>query len=163
MEATPRSRRKLVWVAAGVFPLLAVGILALLFRVCAVSGASMEPTYHAGDRLLVRRSVGEIARGDLLVFRNPLASSELLVKRVVGLPGETIEGRGDQLWIDGAALAEPYTKAGTGVGELLPCLVPGGHYYLVGDNRSESIDSRQFDAVDEVLVVGRVVWRVWPW
>jgi signal peptidase I len=132
------------------------------YTVCAVSGASMEPTYLDGDRLLIERGLGEVQRGDVLVIRNPLASQELLVKRVVGLPGEALHGSGEQLFVNGAPLREPYAKSGTGVGDLLPSQVPAGHYYMVGDNRTESIDSRQFDAVGRDLVVGKVVSHLWP-
>lgn len=161
MEAAPRSSRKrLVAISLAVAGVL-LALQAAFLQVCRVSGASMEPTYHDGDRLIVLRGLGELHRGDVLVVRNPLASQELLVKRVVGLPGETIAGEGATIQIDGAALREPYVKPGTGVGVLVPSQVPAGHVFVLGDNRTESIDSRAFGAVSTDLIVGRVVARVW--
>lgn len=148
----------------GVSVAVAAGLLAIqaaFFRVCQVSGASMEPTYRAGDRLLVLRGAGELRRGDVVVVRNPLAAQELLVKRVVGLPGETVSGAGAVIRLDGAALDEPYVKAGTGVGTLVDVRVPPGHVFVLGDNRTESIDSRAFGPVSRDLIVGRVVGTVW--
>lgn len=159
---TPRSRKQVV-LALVVTLAAALLVVSRLVTVCAVVGRSMEPGFEPGDRLLVERGVREVHRGDVVVFRNPLASKELLVKRVIALPGETVQGRGATLFVDGAALAEPYAKSGAGVGEVPPNRVPQDHYFVVGDNRSESIDSRQFDAVGRDLLVGKVLARVWPW
>jgi signal peptidase I len=133
----------------------------LVFQVCVVSGASMEPTLASGQRVLVFKLASAYERGDLVVFRNPDSPDDLLVKRVLALPGEQLESRAGKLTVGRFVMAEPYALAGTALGDLAPVTVPADHYYLVGDNRAESVDSRSFGAVDRRLVVGKVVSSLW--
>lgn len=88
-------------------------------------------------------------------------SAEDFIKRVVGLPGETVEGRGGQIFVDGRRLTEPYLDGQT-VGDFPPTTVPEGHLWVMGDNRGHSSDSRFFGAIPQSSVVGRAVLRVWP-
>lgn len=130
---------------------------ALLLTVCVVSGRSMEPTLADGQRVLVLRVLSGVQRGDLVVFKNPDAPEDLLVKRVVALPREEVRARTGQLLVGDYVVDEPYVLPGTSVGDLAASRVPDGCYYLLGDNRAESADSRAFGAVDRRLFVGKVV------
>jgi len=107
----------------------------LLLTVFVVEGISMEPTLRDGQRVLVLRAHGEIGLRDLLVFKNPTAPEEVLLKRVLGLPGEEIRREGHP-----------------------PIRVPEAHFFLLGDNRDHSIDSRQFGTVERRLLIGKVVY-----
>ena len=136
-----------------------------------VDGHSMEPTFYGQDRLVVSRVhylLAEPQRTDIVVF-NSLVPSEaengvMLIKRVIGLPGETVELRDQQVYIDGDALAEPYI--------VEPCRISRcsdrawelgeGEYFVMGDNRNNSRDSRRFNAVPLYKIVGQVVFRYFP-
>ena len=136
-----------------------------------VDGHSMEPTFYGSDRLVVSRVhylLGAPERSDIVVF-NSLFPSEaargvMLIKRVVGLPGETVELRDQQLHINGQKLDEPYIKE---VCRRASCAdnrwVLGEHeYFVMGDNRNNSRDSRRFDAVPLQNIVGQVIFRYFP-
>lgn len=133
----------------------------VVFSVCVVDGSSMRPTLAPGERVLVYKLATEFARGDLVVVKNPDAPDDLLVKRIVGLPREEVAARAGVLTVGPFVLPEPYVLRGTTVGDLPPSRVPDGHYYVLGDNRAESVDSRTFGAVDRRLVVGKVVLSLW--
>ncbi|MGH9179207.1 MAG: signal peptidase I [Acidimicrobiales bacterium] len=89
-------------------------------------------------------------------------STEEFIKRVVGLPGETVEGRDGAVHIDSRRLREPYLAPGAVTADFPPVLVPDGHLFVMGDNRANSSDSRVFGPIPESLVVGRTIARVWP-
>ncbi len=136
-----------------------------------VDGSSMEPTFYGDDRLVVSRVhylLGEPQRGDILVF-NAVVEEEaeqgvMLIKRVIGLPGETVELREQAVYINGEALDEPYINE--------PCYIrhctdqawvlAENEYFMVGDNRNNSRDSRRFGPVPLNKIVGQVVFRYWP-
>ncbi len=120
----------------------------------------MLPTLEPGDRIVVvPAATHPIRRGDVVVLRDPRDHERSTVKRVVGLPGETVEVRGGRLMIDGVAHLEGY--ATRRVGESIERL-PASAYYVLGDNRSGSTDSRAFGPVDADLVRGVVVARIRP-
>lgn len=91
-------------------------------------------------------------------------STEDLIKRVIGLPGDTVEGRGGHVYIDGRLLAEPYLPKGTYTSDFGPVVVPPGRLWVLGDNRGDSCDSRCFPegSIPESTVIGRAVLRIWP-
>ncbi len=136
-----------------------------LLAVCVVEGISMQPTLAPGDRVLVVKPHGEVSRGDLLVMHNPLDPDELLIKRVLGLPEDQVFAEDGALWVGREGLfliEEPYLNPNSRLVDLPPTRVPAGCYYVLGDNRGHSVDSRRFEAVPGRLVVGKVLVRLWP-
>jgi signal peptidase I len=138
--------------------------------------SSMEPTLHCArpapgcegstpDRFIVLTFLGW-GRGDIVAFHTPpraeqrCGSGGVFVKRVIGLPGDTVSQRGDSLYVDGERLSEPYVahRGGpAGSWQVAP-----GTVFLLGDNRPESCDSRVFGAVPKHDVIGRILLRYWP-
>lgn len=154
-------RRRAAWLVVAT-ALVAVALChSLLFSVCVVSGASMRPTLAPGERVLVYRLASEFTRGDLVVLKNPDAPDDLLVKRVLGLPREQVAARAGRVVVGEFVVDEPYVLPGTSVGDIPASRIPDDHYFVLGDNRAESVDSRAFGAVDRRLVVGKVVLSLW--
>lgn len=89
-------------------------------------------------------------------------STEEFIKRVIALPGETVEAKSGRVYVDGRLLHEPYLPEGTATGDFAPVAVPAGALWVMGDNRSNSSDSRVFGPIRRSTVVGRTVLRVWP-
>jgi signal peptidase I len=106
-----------------------------------------------------------VHRGDIVVFKSPQAAEgqvKDLIKRVIGLPGDTVESRDGQLFVNGQPLSEPYLGPGITTGPLEPQQIPAHHYWVMGDNRGNSKDSRFFGPIDKNLIIGRAFIRVWP-
>jgi signal peptidase I len=149
---------------------LAVALLVKTFLLQAfyIPSESMVSTLEVGDRVLVNKlsyDVDDVERGDIIVFEKPAGEAgdiDDLIKRAVGLPGETIEGRDGQVFIDGEPLDEPYLDEGVTTSDFGPVEVPEGMLFMMGDNRGNSRDSRFFGPVDGELIVGRAFLRVWP-
>jgi len=164
-------------------------IIAFVIKTFLIPSESMVPTLKIGDRVLVNKlsyKLHDVNRGDIVVFTAPpeAAAGDIkdLVKRVIGLPGDTVEARDGKVYINGRRLDEPYLPAGTRTvisdvppGCVVPtaqqdlpdteragCKVPPGHMFVMGDNRAESRDSHIFGPVKESLIVGRVFVRIWP-
>jgi signal peptidase I len=95
-----------------------------------------------------------------VLLREP--QPEEYIKRVIGLPGETVEGRDGLVWINGKPLEEPYLPIGTRTSDFGPVVVKQDHLWLMGDNRGNSSDSRVFGQVDQDTIDGRAILRVWP-
>jgi len=181
------SAKGLFWQLRGVgewVVVVAVAILAaLLIRVFVlqqyyIDGPSMQTTLMPGDRVLVNKlsyRLHDVHRGDVVVFDRltDVDNHDDLIKRVIALPGEEIEIRSCEVFIDGRRLQEPYlvveqlaavepaSRCGSRT-DLLPLIVPAGTVYVMGDNRSQSFDSRDFGpvAVDEIR--GRAFVVIWP-
>jgi signal peptidase I len=130
----------------------------------------MEPTLKVGDRVLVNKvsyHLHPINRGDIVVFKRPPGEADDptvtdLIKRVIGLPGDTIEARNGQVYINDKPLSETYLPAGTETNNLPRQVVPRGKYFVMGDNRDNSRDSRFIGPIPGSLIVGRAFVRVWP-
>ncbi|MGH9092200.1 MAG: signal peptidase I [Acidimicrobiales bacterium] len=151
---------------------LAVLLRAFVVQVFYVPSTSMLPTLRPGDRILVDKlsyHLHAVGRGDVIVFRRPPAEHcggpvvPDLVKRVIGLPGDHISSRGNAVLIDGRPIPQPWLPPGTVLGRAIePTVVEPNHYYVLGDNRARSCDSRYWGQVPRSLVVGKVVAVVWP-
>jgi signal peptidase I len=184
--AAKRARRIVIeWVILiGLALVIAFLIKTFLFQAFYIPSGSMEPTLNIGDRVLVNKlsyDLHEVHRGDIVVFEAPkLARSgeiEDLVKRVIGLPGETVTADpAGSVLVNGRRLKEPYLPDGTTTkfdGYELPgcgppadgsdgCVVPAGKLLVLGDNRNFSKDGRVFGPIEESSIVGRVFVRIWP-
>ena len=133
-------------------------------QISVVKGHSMEPSLRDGDRLVVDRvapSLGELTRGDVVVMRYPRNPAVDFVKRVVGLPGDRIALKHGQLWVNGAMAPDEWTCIAD-LETTAEVDVPDGCYFVLGDNRPISCDSREFGLVPESLLRGRVRARFWP-
>jgi signal peptidase I len=186
-EATPRSSRPdkvrstVEWVAVIVGALVvALVVKTFLFQAFYIPSASMEPTLEKGDRVLVNKlsyDVHDVRRGDVIVFElepDQVGDDGIkdLIKRVIGLPGDTIESRDGVVYVNDRALEEPYLAEGTVTGDpedgqnpaIERQVVPEGHVFVLGDNRSNSADSRYpyRGPIPIDSIVGRAFVLVWP-
>jgi signal peptidase I len=163
------TRNALEWAVVLVGAVLVALVLrALVFQAFYIPSESMESTLLVDDRVLVNKvsyHLHDVHRGDVVVFERPeYEAGEIrdLIKRVIALPGETLEIRGNSVYIDGKRLVEPYVDEGTVMEDHGPIVVPDGHLFMMGDNRDESQDSRWFGPIDQDLVVGRAFVLFWP-
>ena len=145
---------------------LALLIMTFVARAFTVDGPSMLPTLHDGERLMVEKLTyrfREPERGEIVVFRYPADPREHFIKRIVGIPGDVVEIRAGRVYINGSPLEEPYVATPTW-GHFGPVRVPPGRYFVLGDNRSNSEDSRypQVGFVPRSYLEGRALWRFWP-
>lgn len=151
--------------------LIAALVLRLLvFQTFYVPSSSMEPTLWPGDRMIVLKiGLGTLHRGEIVVFHRPPGDhedpdGEDLVKRIIGLPGQTIWSKGPTIYIDGKPIAEPWLPKGPPEGPPVPRLtIPTGDYFVMGDNRSVSYDSRFWTPhfVPRSSIIGEVVLVIW--
>jgi signal peptidase I len=162
-------RGLLEWVAIIVGAVLVAFLVkTFLFQAFYIPSASMSPTLKVSDRVLVNKlsyDLHDVNRGDIVVFRTPPGGGDGtikdLIKRVVGLPGDTVEAHDGRVFVNGKPLDEPYTH-GASTSPFAAQKIPPGHYWMMGDNRPNSRDSRFFGAVNGDLIVGRAFIRVWP-
>ncbi|HEX6268672.1 MAG TPA: signal peptidase I [Anaerolineales bacterium] len=138
------------------------GINAVSVRV-RVDGFSMNPTLQDGEYILVNRlayKIGNPVRGDIVVFNFPMDPRQDLIKRVIGLPGETISVQDGKVLINGVPLDEPYIAAPPIYNNTW--VVPEGQLFVLGDNRNESKDSHEWGMLPMDHVVGRAILIYWP-
>jgi signal peptidase I len=169
------------WVVViGVALGIALLVRGFLLQQFYISGPSMESTMFQDNRVLVNKlsyRLNDIGRGDVVVFDRITTDGEVvqhddLIKRVIALPGETIEIRECVVFIDGEELPEPYLNEydvqqinlddRCRVPELEPTVVSKDHIFVMGDNRPQSFDSRMFGEIEADLVVGRAFSLIWP-
>lgn len=138
------------------------GINAISVRV-RVDGFSMNPTLQDGEYILVNRlayKIGQPARGDIVVFSFPMDPRQDLIKRVIGLPGETISVQDGKVMINSVPLEEPYIAAPPIYNNSW--VVPEGQLFVLGDNRNESKDSHEWGMLPMENVVGKAILIYWP-
>ena len=134
-----------------------------------IPSESMTPTLAVGDRLMVYKlafSLGDVDRGDLVVFNRPANLGETdikdFVKRVIGLEGEQVTAEGGAIYVDDRLLDEPYLTPDTYTSDFPDTVIPPDHVFVLGDNRPNSRDSRFFGPIHKDLLVGEVFLRIWP-
>lgn len=133
-------------------------------QISIVRGQSMEPSLVEGDRLVVDRlsyQLGGVDRFDVVILRYPNDPSVDFVKRIVGLPGDRVQLVGGQVFVNGVRVAEDFLHV-PDHDDTREVLVPQGHYYVLGDNRPISCDSREFGLVPFEYLKGKVRVRFWP-
>jgi signal peptidase I len=172
--ARPRRRWLIEWgIVLVVAIVLAVVVRAFFLQTFYVPSTSMYPTLKPGDRIVVEKVTKSIQPGDIIVFSRPPAEDcggppvPDLVKRVIGLPGDTVEVHNNKVYLDGKVLPEPWLPATTDESDPYtanygPFTVPAGDYFVMGDNRTRSCDSRMWGPVKASSVVGKVVMIIWP-
>lgn len=145
---------------------LALVIIVFLYQPVKVEGTSMAPLLSDQERIFINKFVyrfESIQRGDVVVFWYPLDRSKSFIKRVVALPGETVEIRHGVLYVDGHIVPEPYVPPQyADVSDYGPMKVGKGNYFVMGDHRISSNDSRVFGPVDSRYIYGRAVFAYWP-
>jgi len=134
-----------------------------------VDGPSMEPSFETGQRVIVSRvnyMLSSPQRGEIIVFESPSRPGiePPLIKRVIGLPGETVEVRDSRVYINGRELYEPYINEATwsSRGMTQPRTLGPDEYFVMGDNRNHSNDSRAFGPIELQHVIGEALVRYWP-
>ncbi|MBP1559263.1 MAG: signal peptidase I [Oscillospiraceae bacterium] len=170
-EKKPFSLKKEVmeWMETLVWATVAVVLVfTFLGRTAVVSGSSMLPTYHDGDRMLISSLGYTPEYGDVVVFAEKSGDKENLIKRVIATEGQTVDINFEtgEVSVDGVVLEEPYIYEQTEEeGNIeFPATVPEGHIFVLGDNRNNSRDSRfgSIGMVDERLILGRAYWQIFP-
>jgi signal peptidase I len=167
----------------GTFDLIIIVVIAIaitfLVRTFVVAtykipSQSMTDTIQVNDRVFSEKVTyyfNDVQPGDIVTFMNPDGSGETLIKRVIAVGGQTVDLRGGHVYVDGARLDEPYTEGKpsepletqlAGVTVEYPYTVPEGYIWVMGDNRTNSKDSRYFGAVSEESVTGRACYTYWP-
>jgi signal peptidase I len=153
---------------------IAMGLVCILhylvFNLSTVDGQSMEPTLKQDEWLFVNKIsyyLGAPGRGDIVIIEDPFGEGDrgrLLVKRIVGMPGDRIEITSQKLYVNGELADEPYTDSPIQDMNYGPEIIRENHYFVMGDNRqkSASLDSRMFHAVPRERIVGRADAIVWP-
>ncbi len=147
---------------------VALVLRVFLFQAFWIPSESMEHTLQAEDRVLVNKlsyRLHDVHRGDVVVFRRPdEQAGEIrdLIKRVVAVEGDVVEGRDNQLYVNGEPVIEPYLDDNEVIGDFAPVEVPASEVFVMGDNRDESYDSRFFGTVPEDRILGRAFVLFWP-
>lgn len=168
---------------------VAVLIKTFLVQAFFIPSESMQDTLLVGDRVMVNKLAyrfGEPARGDVIVFDSPLEEhhpdenllgavvrnvaealglstpDSALIKRVIAIGGDTLQVRGNQVYVNGEAIDEPYLTRSIRMPDYGPIDVPVDHVFVMGDNRNRSEDSRVFGPIHESTIIGRAFVKVWP-
>ncbi len=129
-----------------------------------VEGISMDTTFLEGQLLMVNKlnyRFNEPTRGDVIVFKSPVEPEKEYIKRLIGLPGDTIAIHENQLYINGGAVDEPYLHEAMTY-DFEEWVVPEGMYFALGDNRNHSFDSHSWGGVPRANLVGNAFFRYWP-
>ena len=148
------------------------GVYFFLGRPFTVSGASMYPTLHNGDRMVLSK-VGDIHRFDVVILKAPDENVEY-IKRVIGMPGDTVEMKSGVLYINGKKVEQPFINTEVLAKQTVfmddftlesltgESKVPEGKYFVLGDNRGVSKDSRMIGFIDRSAIEGKAVFTIWP-
>jgi signal peptidase I len=145
---------------------LAIVIIIFFYQPVKVEGTSMTPLISDQERIFINKFIYRfepIERGDVVVFWYPLDRTKSFIKRVVGLPGDTVEIRDGHVYVNGKLFPEPYVPPeSVDSGSLSPTRIPRGEYFVMGDHRTSSNDSRIFGPVARTFIYGKAVFAYWP-
>jgi len=143
--------------------------IGIFIRPTLVQETSMEPNIYPNDYLIMSKqsyTFGEMHRGDVIIFKSDLETEnhhkKLLIKRVIGLPGDVITITGGNVWINGSRVKENYIAEGGTPGDIYNLVVPKGKLFVMGDHRVVSIDSRKLGCINQDRVKGKAVFRLYP-
>lgn len=145
--------------------ILAVVIRVFLFQFFVIPSGSMEPTLTEGDMIAANKIIyrfSEPKRGDIIVFKYPLNPDRDFVKRLIGLPGEKVQIKNSTLYINGKKVAEPYLPKGLKFQDYGPVTIPKDKYFMMGDNRNNSLDSRAWGEMPRENIIGKAAIIYWP-
>lgn len=143
---------------------LALAIRTFLVESFSVDGFSMLPTLHNGDRVIVNKLAfvwGKPRTGEIVVFRSPEIPGQDWIKRVIGVPGDTVSIRHNVVYINGKPYPEPFLKYRRSM-NIRPTRIPAGYIWVLGDNRPNSNDSRYWGLLPESRLIGRAIVQWWP-
>ena len=162
----------LEWIRDIVIAVIIADIILAFFKPIIVQQESMQPNFYSGDYLITSRQAyrlfGQPERGDVIVFKSHLydekGKQKNLIKRIIGLPGDTVEIKNGDVYINGELLQEEYVAEQGLSGEMEAVTVPEGRLFVMGDNRRVSQDSRspEVGTIEMDSIVGKVVLRLYP-
>jgi len=162
-------RHAAVWLRElAVASLVAAAIILFVYQPVKVEGTSMMPGLVDNERIFInkfvyRLGIGGVQRGDTVVFLFPQNPTRSYIKRVIGIPGDTVEIRKGRVWLNGRELNEPYVPDEyRDPSNLDPLRIPQGHYFVMGDHRSASNDSRAWGPLPGQAIYGKAVFVYWP-
>jgi signal peptidase I len=149
-----------------VFSLIIFLLIRQVIQNYRIENHSMEPNFYEGQFVLVNKlafKLGQPARGDVVVFHNPRNTNEDYIKRIIGLPGDTIEVHDSHIYVNGQQVIENFPHNEITPGEYMPPVTVGDNQlFVMGDNRPNSSDSRVFGPISQDLAVGKAWLRIWP-
>ncbi len=141
-------------------------IITFLYQPVRVEGTSMQPQLRDQDRLFINKFVyrfGSISRGDIVVFHYPRDPEKSYIKRVIALPGDSLRIDGGRVYVNGQRIDEEYVpRPYRDVRSMPEMVIPQGEYFVMGDHRSISSDSRDFGPVERNLIYGKAAFVYWP-
>ena len=160
------------WIKDIAIALVIAGLILVFFKPIVVKQESMQPTFYSDDYVIISRQAyglfGDVERGDVIIFESELldvnGNNKNLIKRVIGLPGDTIEIKDGDVYLNDEKLDEPYVAEAGLSGQMEKVTVEEGKVFAMGDNRRVSQDSRSavIGQVEQDSIVGKVVLRVFP-
>ncbi|MBI3577704.1 signal peptidase I [Candidatus Gottesmanbacteria bacterium] len=173
MDAIKRAIAAFFDFLQGIVVVLAIMVMIYLFIMSPqeINGASMEPNFHNGEYILTNKiefKLTDPKRGDVVIFKSPRNKDIDYIKRIIGLPGEIIGLKGSKMYVNEKALDERYLApdvyifGGSYLHEGADIVVPPGKYFVMGDNRPHSSDSREFGPIPKEDFIGRAILRYWP-
>ena len=152
--------------AAAIVSILLINYVASAYR---IRGNSMNAALRDRERVIISKislALGDIHRFDIVVLTKPNEPDKSIIKRVIGLPGETIEIKKGDVYIDNKKLNQPFLEREKDftyrADSMKPLVIPGNHYFVMGDNRAVSCDSRYFGPVPREYIYGKTLFRYWP-
>ncbi|MBR6529732.1 MAG: signal peptidase I [Firmicutes bacterium] len=165
-------KEALGWIRDIGIALVIAAIILTFFKPIIIQQESMQPTFYSDDYVIISKQAytlfGDVERGDVIVFKSDLldgeGNSKHLIKRIIGIPGDTIEIKNGLVYRNGEKLEEDYVNEKRQSGEMEPIIVEEGKLFVLGDNRRVSQDSRseEIGQIDQETIVGKVVLRIFP-